>query len=232
MNPAMNRLARLAGALYVLQMATGVFGFYARGQVILRGDVAQTAENMIAAERLFRVSVAAELVTCILVITLTWALYVLLRPVNQNLVFLAVFLRLVELAVLAGVTVSSLIALRLVSGADYLQAFDSSQLHSMMRLADAGHGMGVSIGFIFLGLGSAIFAYLLLKSRFIPRALGVWGIFSSLVLATVTLLIIVFPEVSRTVGLSYMMPMGIYEVSAGLWLLSMGTGRAGRGGQH
>jgi peptidoglycan biosynthesis protein MviN/MurJ (putative lipid II flippase) len=79
----------------------------------------------------------------------------------------------------------------------------------------------MSVGFVLLGLGSAVFAYLLLKSRYIPKALAGWGIFSSLVRAVGTLAIMVFPSLGA-VGLVYMMPMGICEVGLGLWLLIKG----------
>jgi hypothetical protein len=79
----------------------------------------------------------------------------------------------------------------------------------------------MSVGFILLGLGSTVFACLLLKSRYVPRALAVLGIVSSLVLAVVTLAIIVFPGLGA-LGLTYMMPMGVYEVGLGLWLLIKG----------
>jgi hypothetical protein len=70
-------------------------------------------------------------------------------------------------------------------------------------------------------LGSTVFAYLLLKSRYVPKAIAAWGIFSSLVLAVVTLAIIVFPGLGA-LELTYMMPMGLYEVGLGLWLLIKG----------
>jgi hypothetical protein len=79
----------------------------------------------------------------------------------------------------------------------------------------------MNVGFILLGLGSTVFAYLLLKSRYVPKALAAWGIFSSLLLAVGTLAIMVFPGLGA-VGLAYMMPMGIYEVGPGLWLLIKG----------
>jgi len=220
--PAQHTAAKVVGFLYLIQMATGVFGeIFVRGPLIVRGDATKTAENIIGAERLFRLSIAGDLVTYIVVIVLIWALYVLLRPVNKNLVWLGVFFRLVEIAVLCVATVSSLIVLRLLSGADYLKTFEVSQLHSLVMLAYYVQGLVMSVGFMLVGLGSTVFAYLLLKSRYVPKALAAWGIFSSLVLAAVTLAIIVFPSLAR-MGLTYMIPMGIYEVGLGLWLLIKG----------
>lgn len=220
--PAQHTAAKVVGFLYLFQMATAIFGeSYVRGQLIV-GDVTKTAQNIIGSEQLFRLSIAGDLVTYTGVIVLTWALYVLLRPVNKNLVLLAVFFRLAETAILCVATVNSLVALRLLSGAEYLKTFEASQLHSLARLAISVQGLGMSVGFILLGLGSTVFAYLLLKSRYVPRALAAWGIFSSLVLAIVTWTIIVFPSLGHVLGLGYMAPMFFYEVGLGLWLLVKG----------
>jgi len=223
LEPAQHAAAKVAGFLYLFQMATAIFGeSYVRGQLIVRGDATRTAQNIIGAERLFRLSIAGDLVTYTGVIVLIWALYVLVRPVNKNLALLAVFFRLAETAVLCAATVNALVALRLLSEADYLKTFEVSQLHSLARLALSAQGLGMSVGFILLGLGSTVFAYLLLKSRYIPRALAAWGIFSSMVLAIVTWVIMVFPSLGDVMGLAYMAPMGIYEVGLGLWLLVKG----------
>jgi Domain of unknown function (DUF4386) len=94
---AQARAARLAGAMYLIAMATAIFGeSFVRGSLIVRGDATKTAENIIGSERLFRVGIAADLATFTGVVVLIWALYVLLRPVHRNLAVLAVFLRLSE----------------------------------------------------------------------------------------------------------------------------------------
>jgi hypothetical protein len=155
------------------------------------------------------------------VMVLTWAFYVLLRPVNRHLALLGAFFRLSELAVLCIATVNSLVVLRLLSGAAYLKTFDVNQVHSLVMLAYHTQGLGMSVGFVLLGLGSAVFAYLLLRSRYVPKAFAVLGVFSSLLLALGTLAIIVFPRLG-VIGMSYMMPMGLYEVGLGFWFLIKG----------
>ena len=216
--PAQRIAARVVGLLYLVQMATGVFGQYVRDQLIVRGDAAKSAQNIIGSERLFRLSIAGDLITYILVIVLIWALYVLLRPVNRNLALLGVLFRLAENAILCVATVNSLVVLRLVSGADYLKTFQADQLNSLATLAVSVQGLAMNVGFIMLGLGSTVFAYLLLKSRYIPKALAILGIFASLTLALVTLSIMVFPNLA-VLGIAYMLPMGVYEVGLGFWLL-------------
>jgi hypothetical protein len=221
--PAQRTAAKVVGFLYLFQMATAIFGqSYVRDQLIVLGDATKTAQNIIGAERLFRLSIAGDLVTYTGVIVLIWAFYVVVRPINKNLALLAVLFRLAETAVLCVATVSSLVVLRLLSGTADLRSFEVSQLHSLATLALSVQGFGMSVGFILLGLGSSVFAYLLLKSRYVPKALAGWGIFSSLVLAIVTLANIVFPSLGGAMGMAYMMPMGIYEVGLGLWLLAKG----------
>jgi Domain of unknown function (DUF4386) len=109
-----------------------------------------------------------------------------------------------------------------LGGAQYLKSIDASQLHSLAQLALSVQGEGVNMGFILLGLGSAVFAFLLLKSQFVPWLLAGWGVFSSLLLAAYALAIIVFPK-AGALQVVPMLPMGIYEVTLGFWLLVRGA---------
>jgi len=220
---AQARTARFAGAMYLIQMATGVFTqLYARGSLIVRGDPSQTAQNIIDSERLFRIGIASDLACYTAVLLATWALYVLLRSVDRNLALLAVLLRLIELAIHFNVTTNSLTVLRLLSGDEYLKSIDISQLQSLAQLALGVQAAGMNMGFIPLGLGSAVFAYLFFQSQYIPRVLAGWGVFSSLLLAAYALSIILYPK-AGALQLVPMLPMGIYEVTLGFWLLLRGA---------
>lgn len=220
---AQARAARLAGAMFLFVNAIGIFAeVFVRGS-LLSGDVTQVAQNIIDSERLYRFSIVSDLAMLTGGLVLIWALYVLLRPVNRDLALLAVFLRIVETAVTAAATVGSLIAVRLLGGAEYLNVFESGELHALSRLARNAFGFGQDVGFIFLGLGSAVFAYLLLRSRYIPWILAGWGVFASLLLATYNLVIIVFPGAVETLMYVSLAPMGIYEITLGFWLLIRGA---------
>ena len=153
---------------------------------------------------------------------LIWALYVLLRPVGRSLALLAVLMRLVEVAIHYVAMVFSLGALMLLSGAEYLTPFEPGQLHSLARVALSTQGAGLNLGFVLLGLGSAVFAYLLLRASYVPRALAAWGVFSSLLLTTSAITVILFPAVGPFV-LATMIPMFLYEVALGFWLLLKGA---------
>ena len=220
---AQTRAARIAGTMYLITMATAIFGqSFVRGSLLVRGDAAQTAQNIIGSERLFRIGIATDIVTFTGVVVLTWALYILLRPAGRNLALLAVLLRLVEVATHYVALLFSLGVLVLLSGADYLTTFDAGQLHSLARAALSAQGAGLNLGFVPLGLGSAVFAYLLWKSSYVPKALAAWGVFASLLLATSAITVILFPAVGSFV-LVAMIPMFIYEVALGFWLLLKGA---------
>jgi hypothetical protein len=213
------KAARVVGFTYLFAMVTAIFGFYVRGHLIVPGNAAETARNIMASELLFRAGIASDLLTFVTDIALITALYVVLRPVNRNLALLAAFWRLMETAVLLVVTLNGFDVLRVLSGAEYLGVFEADRLQALARLSLGAYVSGYNVGFVFLGLGSAVFSYLWLKSSYIPRSLAVLGVFSSLLLAACNFAFILLPSLAKTVGPIYMAPMGVFEVTMGLWLL-------------
>lgn len=219
---AQARAGRLAGAMFLFVNAAGVFAeVFVRGS-LLSGDAAMVAQNIIDSERLFRLGIVSDLVMYAGGLVLIWALYVLLVPVNRDLALLAALLRVVETAVGVAAVLGSLIAVQLLGGAEYLSAFAPGELHALSRLARNVFSFGQDVGFVFLGLGSALFAYLLLTSRFVPRVLAGWGVFASLLLTVYNLVIVVFPAAVDTLMYVAIAPMGLYEISIGFWLLLKG----------
>jgi hypothetical protein len=217
------KAAKVAGFLYLLTMVTANFAeFYARGRLIVPGDALQTAKNIAASERLFRLGTVSDLITFAGCVILLLSLYVILKPINRNVALLAAFWRLAECSIFALITLNDFVALRLLSGADYLRAFDTQQLQALAYTFVRAHDAGYLIGLVFFGLGSTVFSYLWFKSRYIPRGLAAWGIFSSLVVAIVTLAIMVFPSLAAVVRPVYFAPIFIFEVTLGLWLLIKG----------
>src|SRR5713226_4636874 len=215
--PEQHTAAKVAGFLYLFLMVTAMFaGFYARGPLIVPGDVVQTAKNIATSQQLFRIGTVSDLITFAGDVILVLALYVVLKPVNRNVALLAAFWRLAECAILAVITLNDFVALRLLSGADYLRAFDTQQLQALARLFVGVQADGYLIGLVLFGLGSTVFSYLWFKSRYIPRGLAAWGIFSSLVVAIVTLAIMVFPSLAAVVIPVYFVPIFIFEVTLGL----------------
>ena len=224
--PHLTRYARLAGAMYLITMATALFGEgYVRGSLYVSESAAQTAQSLIASNQLFRVALVTDLVTFSGVVVLVWALYQLLRHVHQELATLGVLFRIVEIGTHFSALAFGATALSLLARGEYTQSFQDPQLFALVGLALRAQSAGLSLGFVPLGLGSAVFAYLLYRSRFVPRALAVWGVGASLLLATYSLGVVLRSATSDYFYLA-MLPMFAYEVSVGLWLLVKGGHRA------
>ena len=220
--PAQQTAAKVVGALYLVQMALAIFGeALVRGPLIVP-DAAQTAANISGSEILFRLSLVGDLLIYASLVVLIWGTYIILKPINKDAALLGSFFRLVEQAILSVTTFAGFITLRLLGDAEYLRAIDSAQLQALARAFVSMYGIGLSIGFLFLGLGSAVFSYVWLKSGYIPRAIAHLGIFSSLLLSVMTVVTMIFPVVWQRIGMAYMLPMGLFEVSLGFWLLIKG----------
>ena len=216
--------ARVAGFIYLFAMALAIFSqSFVLGRIVVTGNAAATAHNILTSEGLFRLSVTLDVITFVTDVVIGWAFYELLKSVDRSLALLGVFLRISDAAILAVVTLSGLMTLQVLSGVDYLQVFDKNQLYGLARLYLSARGLGFYIGFVFLGFGSTIFACLLFKSQFVPRVLAAWGVFSSLLLAIGSLAVILFPWFADNASMAYMIPMFFYEVPLGLWFLIKGV---------
>ena len=216
--------ARVAGFIYLFAMALALFSqSFVLGKIVVPGDAAATAHNILAFEGLYRLGIAVDVVTFVSDVVIAWAFYELLKSVDNSLALLGAFLRVADAAILAVVTLNGIMTLRLLSGVGYLHMFEQTQLQGLARLYLSARGLGFYIGFVFLGLGSMVFAYLLFKSRYVPRALPAWGMFSSLLLALGSLAVILFPLFESNASMAYMIPMFFYEVPLGLWFLIKGV---------
>jgi hypothetical protein len=191
-------------------------------RLVIQGDPRATASNILASEGLFRFGVVIDLVIAASDVVIAWAFYELLKTVDRSLALLGALLRVADGAILAITTFSALLTLRLLSGVDYLHAFDQSQLQGLARLWVSARGSGFYVAFVFLGFGSAVFAYLLFKSGYVPRILPAWGVFASVVLAFGSLGVVLSPTFAANASI-YMLPMFFYEVPLGLWFLIRGV---------
>lgn len=220
--PAQRTAARIVGGTYIFVNVTAIFAMgYVRGSFMGWNDVAAAAAHIKAAETLFRTGIAFEIITSCGDIVLAAAFYVLLSRVNRNIALAGSFFRVANATVLALATLTSFIVLRILSGAAYLRAFDSGQLHALARLFFGAHDGLYVIGFTFLFIGSTLTSYLLYKSRYIPRALGLWGTAASVLALAANLGALLFPSVDVVIPLIFV-PLGLFELVTGFWLLIKG----------
>jgi hypothetical protein len=149
-------------------------------------------------------------------------LYAILRDTDRNIALLAAFWRVIENAVLALITFAGFFAVTLLEVTRTLQPMDAASAHAISYALIRTHIYGFQVGFLFLGLGSTLFAWLWLKSGLIPKWVAIWGILASLLMFAMSVAIIVYPPILRTVTLAYMAPLGLFEIGFGLWLAVRG----------
>lgn len=222
------KAARVAGLAFPLSFIIVVsvnFGIFAR--LIVAGDPAQTARNILAHERLFRIGIVGDVVYCVGVIVLLAALYVILMPVDQNLALLAALGRLVHGFTYLLVTINLFTALRLLNGADYARVFGPDQLPVLARLYLNGFDQ-YYVGLLFWSLGATVGSYLWFRSNYIPKAMAVVGVISSAWCAGCTLILLIFPGFRNIVNWWwYDSPMGAFEMALSFWLLFKGLSPSG-----
>lgn len=218
---AQGRAARVVGLAYLLALVPAVFAeFFVSSRLMVSGNAAQTALNISAHERLFRLGIASNLTVFAVNVVLITALYVVLKPVDRNLALLAAFMGLIETATLVAVTLHDLDVLAVLSGADYLRVFETDRLQALAQLSIRAHHDVYNVGLVFSGLRGIVFCYLWLKSGFIPTALAALGVCASFLLFTSTFAFIISPELSKVVTVAYYGgPIFVFELTMGFWLL-------------
>ncbi len=219
--------ARIAGLMYLLVLAGAVFGnFFVRSKLIVSGQATETANSIIAHEQLFRIGIVSELASFAGILVLAMALYVLLKPVNKNLALFGLLSWLGEAVILAVIVFMTFSVLRLLSGGDYLNVFQAEQLHALSLLHLAVFYDAYDIGLIFFSLGSTVFSYLLFRAKYVPRVLAAWGVFASLATIFGVFAMILVPGSISLLGTASTMPIFLYELMIGLWLLLVGVNTA------
>jgi uncharacterized protein DUF4386 len=222
--PAQQTAARVAGFTYLFTVATVIFAqFGIHDRLIVEGNAAETARNIMAHERLFRISIACDLIYCAGVVVLLTALYVILKPVNRSLALLAAFWRLVYALMWVLMTLNLFDALRLSTGVDHLRVFEAERSQALARLYLAARFDQYYVGLLFCALASTVCNYLWFKSNYIPKALAAWGVISSVFCATCTFAFTISPNFAKVVNLWWFdSPMGIFDIATSFWLLFKG----------
>ena len=179
---SLRQAAIIAGIGLLLMAILAPFAeFSVRQGLIVPGDATTTANNITANESLFRIAICIYLIVAILDVVVAWGLYVFLKPVNKSLSLLAAWFRVVYAGILAIVLVNFVVALQLLSGADYLSAFETNQVYAQAMLFLDAFDYGWTIGLAIFGLHLLLLGYLIFKlSGYIPKILGVLVIIAGL----------------------------------------------------
>jgi hypothetical protein len=216
-------LGRFAGLLYVLTSIPGFFAIeYVPGKVMVHGNAAATANNIVAYETLFRLGIAGQLISQAGFLFVALALYQLLKGVNRRHASLMVTFVVLGIPIAFLNELNSVAALIFVRGADFLSAFEKPQRDALAMLFLNLHHYGFVVAEIFWGLWLLPLALLVYRSRFLPRFLGVWLVLDGFAYLVVSLTEILSPQYSDKVY-AYAQPALIGEVAFMLWLVIKGA---------
>jgi hypothetical protein len=172
MNP--NKIARIAGVLYIPPWILSLVAIFLRQDLIVPGDAAATASNIIASKSVFTLSVVMDLIVQVVFIFLVLYLFKLLKPVHKNQAWVMVVLFLVSVPIAMLNAVNHFAALLLSSGANFLTAFPVDQLHALVPFFLELNEYGIYIAYIFWGLWLFPLGYLVFKSGFLPKIIGIY----------------------------------------------------------
>jgi len=218
-----DRTARVAGALYLSMAATAPFSMmYVPSTLIVPGNATATANNVLAHETLFRFGIVGELTSATIFIFLVMVLYRLLSGVNENRARLMVGLVLVSAAITFANSVNNIAALTLFRGAEYLSVFDKPQREALAMLFLRLHSQGNFVNEMFWGLWLLPFGMLVIRSRFLPRILGVLLIVNGIAYVAVSLAWLLLPTYGDVLFRA-LMPALLGEMWIMLWLLIRGV---------
>lgn len=216
--------ARIGGVLYLIIIMVGLFGeAFVRDRLIVTGDAKATAANILSHESLWRLHIAAELVLLICAVALLMILYVLLKPVSRELALLALLFNVVSIGLETAITMYLIVALFPLGSAAYLKAFSPEQLYAMASLSLKSHGDGFGVSLIFFGCFCLVTGYLIFRSAFLPKAIGVLMQIAGLCYLTNSFALILAPALANRLFPAILLPAFVGEASLCLWLLVKGV---------
>jgi hypothetical protein len=216
--------ARLGGVIYLAIIVCGAFSEgFAMNQLVVPGDAAATAQHILAARGLWRAAVGADLIIPVMAVVSVWISYVLLRPVSRTLVLLDVFLTLVSLAVEAVSKLFLLLVLPILSSTSYLPSFQHGQLEVLANLALKSHDIAFDIALIFFGCACLIEGFLLYRSGYFPKFIGVLMQIAGACYLASCFADLLAPRIADAITPAILLPPLLGELSYCLWLLIKGV---------
>jgi len=209
----------MAGFFYLLVFLLGFFELFASGRLVVSGNAAATAANILAHESLFRLGWAANLLATASYIAVTALFYELFVPVSRSLSRLAAFFSLVGCAIGAASGFVRLAPLAILGGgAPTASVFSAEQSQALAYTFLRLYSQAYNIGLVFFGFYCLLIGYLIYKSTFLPRILGVL-----MMIAGLGWLTFLWPPLANSLSPYILLPGILGEGSLTLWLLIAGV---------
>lgn len=219
--------ARLGGALYLLIILFGLFSEgFVTSKLLVGGDAAATAHNILAAPGLWRLAVGTNLLVVLCAVPLLWIEYLLLRPVSKSLVLLALFFNLVSLGVEAMSKVFMLLVLPTLESTEYAQSLGARQVPMLADFALKAHGISFNVALIFFGFTCLLNGYLIVRSGYLPKLVGLLMQVAGACYLVACFAALFAPSLANALMPGILLPCLIGESSFCLWLLVKGVNSA------
>lgn len=217
-------LARIAGLLYFIVIATGLFAeVFVRQAFQVSGDALATANNIQSSEMLFRWGLVADVINFVCGLPVVLIIYFLFKRVNKFLLQLALIFVVIQTAIIAVNLLNQISPLLLLSNNAYLLTFQPNQLATLSQLSLNIQGVGYAIGLIFFGVYCVIVGYVIFKSKMIPKFLGILYIISGIGYLINSFTMLLSKGFANPIFTYVAIPIFIGELSFCLWLLIKGV---------
>jgi len=217
-------LARIAGLLYLIVIATGLFAeVFVRQALKVSGDALATANNIQSSEILFRWGLMADLINFVCGLPCVLIIYFLFKRVNKFLLQLALIFVVIQTAIIAVNLLNQISPLLILSNNTYLKTFQPNQLAALSQLSLNIQGVGYGIGLVFFGFYCLLVGYVIFKSKMVPKFLGILYIISGLGYLINSFIMLLSKGFANPVFTYVAIPIFIGELSFCLWLLIKGV---------
>jgi hypothetical protein len=217
-----NATARQAGALYFVFMIVAIIDQFIFPKMLVSGDAAATASNIVAGEQTYRLGIVLGFATHVIFLFLVVTLYRLFKDVDETPAMLMVVLVSVGVAVALANMLNRFAPLLLLGGAEYLAAFTRPQLEALAMDSIRFRGSGAAVPMAFWGLWLFPFGLLVVKSKFLPRVLGVLLVIAGTAYVIGAFTTIAFPGQRQSLS-QFLTPLYFGEVPIIFWLLIRGA---------
>ena len=216
--------ARIAGLLYLLNIVAGAFIYgFVRALMIAPGDASATAMNVLKHELVYRLGFVAGLIPVLCNVPLALIFYDLFKVVNRSFSTLVAFFTLVATAIEAVNLLNYFMPLILLDGNNYVGAFKAQQLQAFAYMSLVLHAIGFNLALVFFAFYDISIGYLIFKSTFLPRIIGVLMVISGLCYLANSFATFLSPGFAAHLVPYIQLPSGVAELSLCLWLLIAGV---------
>jgi hypothetical protein len=216
-------LARIAGLLYLIVIATGLFAeVFVRQAFKVSGDALSTANNIQSSEMLFRLGVVADIVNFICGLPCVLIIYYLFKRVNKFLLQLALIFVIIQTAIIAVNLLNQTSPLLILGNSAYLRSFQPDQLATLSQLSLNIQGVGYAIGLVFFGFYCLLVGYVLYRSKMVPKILGILYIISGAGYLVNSFIMLLSKGFANPIFSYLAIPIFIGELLFCLWLLIKG----------